>query len=215
MKTSQLAIVLLLTCFLSLKATTPDSTIKSITPKRIKEFHFAITDVSHLSLGLLYKVQIKNNNFFKIGFINLNTGLNKEPRSNGIDKFDVVSNFYSIGGQLGYERRKQIRNKLTFYHGPQAGFDYQQNKTRTYDPKLTKDQQIMQTISQSFTLGYSIGLLHQINSNFLIGGDVNPFIGYNFTHYKYGMSPIDNVSREGVFFNMNTRIMRFVLVYRL
>ena len=209
MRIVQICSVLILLNVKSLIATNRDS----IVVKRIKELHFGVSALNPLSFGLMYKIQLKKNNFFKIGLVNVSGSFNK-GKTNNSQNFETNSFGYNIGGQIGFEKRKQVNNKLNFYHGPQIGYEHEFNLSRVFNPSLTQNEQTYISLMRSGFIGYSIGLMHQFNSNFFIGADINPSVSYNIYSINNGLNPSSNYSNEAVNFNFNSNIARLNLIYR-
>lgn len=194
MKTTQKAILIAVIIFGSLTGFAQD-TVKT---KKIREYHLSVNDFSPLNVSIKYKRQLKNNTFFKVGLVNLSGNIA------GTSNSGYYNTSASVGFLVGFEFRKPITDKFTFYHGINLGCSYHATVYETASKTLI-------TENRSLQVPYTLGLLFRLNDHFLLSAEINP--GINFVHHgNYnGISTTYNFS-SGL--NFGTNYGHLALAYR-
>jgi hypothetical protein len=172
------------------------------TTQRINELNLTPYGIWPFSIGMDYKTQIGSKTFFKIGFINLSATNKTDDSYGGNIKRTTVD--YSAGLSIGLEFRIPVNDRVSFYHGPNLGYSYDNLKEEMIDPNLYNSRESTQQ-SHSFSLPYNFGFLFKINNHFLIGIQGNSSVGVSFidTDNIYPHYPSNNYNRKSINYNLS------------
>jgi len=123
------------------------------------------------------------NNFFKIGISQLKYTSNTDLQGT-LDNIDEDKVNYEIraGLILGFEKRKQISEKLDLYHGLSFNPSFYTNKNkRSSGEELDYQNHETTTHRYGLNIPYTIGFLYNIKPWLGFGFEFNPSIGSSFT----------------------------------
>jgi hypothetical protein len=171
---------------------------------KTKEIHLSIADFSPTNVHLKFKKQMGEKSFYKLGLVNMS--LQKySPKTADTVSVPISSFRYSGGLEFGVEFRKQLAEKLCFFHGPNLSFNYNKGVYSS-----TPDQGESTYQSYRLSIPYTLGFLYNLNSNILLGAEVNPSLSYS--HHKQE-NPNKNITANGIDFGFNNSLL-MSLVYR-
>jgi len=175
------------------------------TKKKIQEIYFGINGISPLALTIMYKHQLRKNVFLKLGTFRL-AYTNIETPSTNINQFPTRDTYYSGGISMGLEFRKQISEKVTFYHGPNGAYRVEHGRNQVFDGSLILENQISFSNNTTPGIFYTVGFLYKLNNHFLIGTEVSPGINYSQSTTSnwssiYGRQTF---TRTSIFGNLNS-----------
>lgn len=152
------------------------------TLRKNREFYFTLADFSPLSVEFKYKHQIGERTYLKFGLVNL-SGSRISYIPNQPFNFKKTDWNYAAGIEMGIEFRKPLANKISFFHGPNLRYSYQ-NNTRHIPNSITLPVTIEKIVEESHTISipYSVGILFILRPKLLLAIEMNPAI--NFTHTR-------------------------------
>lgn len=187
----------------------------SVKTEKIKEFYFSFANISNLSFSIKYKQQLINNIFFKTGAVNISADGKNNLINNG-SNYTYAIYFLSAGLECGIEFHKTIKEKFTFFHGPNISFTYYLSISE-YDYPPQPYYVSRKSITQIYYGGipYTLGFLFQINNHFLLSTEINPGLFFAYSIYAQNPFPQYNykdISANFRFANSNGLLS---IVYRL
>jgi len=111
------------------------------------------------NFGVIYKKERAENSLTRYNLAVLNLGLTEGSRFDG----------YSFGAQfgMGWEKRKQIEEKLKFIHGFSPAISFNSSKLTNFDNENS-------STTISLELGYILGLQYDISENLYVNVEVVP-----------------------------------------
>ncbi|MBA3704932.1 MAG: hypothetical protein H0W84_03235 [Bacteroidetes bacterium] len=189
-------------------------TVKPENPKKIKEYFVSLSSFIPLNISIKYKRQLRTKTFLKIGLVDL--AGSSTAYSQGLSStYPIYNTSYSIGLECGFEFRKSLNEKFTFFHGPNLSYTYQTQISKTDNPALLVNQR--ESVSQTFIGGalYTVGLLYQFSDHFLISAEINPSVFYSFRIFENGQSPEYNYTNNSIYFSLSNKFGIVSIAYRL
>ncbi|PBQ33608.1 hypothetical protein CNR22_18105 [Sphingobacteriaceae bacterium] len=174
-----------------------------------KEFYLSFATSSPLSITLKYKKQIAPKTYFKIGLVNLSGAYSESGSGSGT--FPISNLFYSGGVEIGFERRRKVTTKLSFFHGPAVRLTADFNQRRNLNPAIPQDQQKSTSTNYTGAIPYSLGLLFQVYANFHAAVEINPSV---YATYQTGTNSAQNYKGFTTGIGFDNRFALFSLVYR-
>lgn len=161
----------------------------AIKPDKRKELHLRITDFSPFRIGFDFKLQLKPKGFITVSLVDL--GFNQEKiRPNTSTRFPEETFSIRSGIQIGYEFRKEFKEKFTFYHGPNIAYIYDYNKRVNGNPSI--EFKTTTTHTHSVRIPYNIGIMYQLHKNILLSAQLSPSFSFRTSMNKNGTDTIAN-----------------------
>ena len=178
---------------------------------RNNEFYLTLADFSPLNVHLKYKKQIGARTYLKFGLVNLSAS-----RTEFIPNGGAVSTrtTYSGGLEIGIEFRKELTEKLTFFHGPNIRYSYQATIEKMNvpitDDKTTTDVHIA-------SIPYSIGVLFNLTPKLLLAAEINPSVNFGQTQVRNTSGSLTYTGTTTTNFNFafDNRFGLLSLVFRI
>jgi hypothetical protein len=166
-------------------------------PNKVRELGINMSSLN--SFGIRYKTG-NSKTLLRITLLALN-GYNYKAKPD-----TLAPNQNSFGGSLhiGFERRKTITDKVTFYYGLEALGSYTGgtvqyiNASNAYSEKITTSSPL---IGAAVVLGFN----YNINSNLLLAAEILPGVNYNFqqTNYSYSKNINSTYAPKNEKYNIN------------
>jgi len=183
---------------------------------KIKELYLSVSPLSFSNFGLLYKSELKHNNFFRLGFTGFNFdhkkphyGSPNPPSGDYVAVTDISGRF-----EVGLEKRKQITDKLTAFHGINfiTSTSFQRNKL---EPSITQDLDDLDNFSITTGLGFNFGFIVKIAGDFSISAEIIPELVYKYssTERIAGLIKVKDSNKHGSF-NIDNESVRVSFIYQ-
>ena len=217
MKIIKLSIcIILVNSFLELNLNAQDSTFN-----KYNEIYLSTSSINLEGSGLNYKTQMKEDLFFRVGLLNINSDLTSyKPGTSASYPYSEIE--VLLGFNIGLEKRKMINNIFSIFYG----LDF---ITRTgYTYRIVKNAFIPKEMRTKYKyyiypgIGFGSGILFNIKDAFFIGAEFNPQILFKYRkdqEYLY-VSDDDAETIEyynkytDVSFDFDTESIRILFMYR-
>lgn len=147
--------------------------------ERKKEFHLKILPLNSFSFD--YKSETKKNNFFRIGLTAFDANVINTNSNLTLSNYFNSANF-SIGLQIGFEKRKYFTEKISAFSGVNLYTSTGLTKYKTDDPTVYPIS-LRHIINSHITTGFSFnsGFLLHLNDNFSIAAEIMPMLTYSYS----------------------------------
>ena len=185
------------------------------TETKVKELYLSGNPLTLDYIGLQYKLELNNGNFFRIGFTNINSSISK-------NNYDQSSNFYPsttthLSGtfDIGLEKRKQITNKLTGFYGLNIVISTSLDRDMREDPTLPRDLRHLTDFSINPGLGFNSGFIYKISDAFSISAEVIPQLLFKYSSNQRisGTTKLKDTIQGGSF-NLDNQSVLVSLIYK-
>jgi hypothetical protein len=183
---------------------------------KIKELYLSGSLLNFSNFGLQYKSELKHNNFFRLGFTGFNYDYEKlHNGSPNPPSGDYVAVTHISGRfEVGLEKRKQITDKLTAFHGINfiTSTRFQRNKLAS---SITQDLGYLDDFSITTGLGFNFGFIFKIAGDFSISAEIIPELVYKYSSTERIVGPIKvkDSNKQGSF-NIDNESVRVSFLYQ-
>lgn len=130
-------------------------------------------------VSLEFKNQLKENTFLRVKAQNftLNSGSIYSPGDNRI----IGRNYqFNIAGGIGLEKRKQLNDKLTFFHGPCLNNSFSLEIADINNTVLNASDIKNESFNNSTSLSYNLGMYAELKEWLVIAFQYEPYVSYYF-----------------------------------
>lgn len=164
--------------------------------------------------GLTYKIG-SNKSMWRFSTILL-SGDNNERKLDS-----TTTNLNNLGFNLGigYEFKSEITDKLEFRYGPMVSYQFSKSKNDYDDYSVDNDDQITESLRNSYGIKFIIGLNYKINDNIIFGAEILPGVSYyineNSTEYPNDNLALDReIKTNGFNYGFSNSFAKLTLAYR-
>lgn len=184
-------------------------------PLKVKEYGIGMTNLNGFSLQ--YRWGTEKRLYRVSGFIGANSGFSKNSKSvffgNGSSSnFNSSSTFktspvaYSLGVGFSILNIKSVSERFGFIYGPSVNLYGSSSQSKDdggtiYDPNTGTQYKATQTASYQIaspSIGFVLGMMYKINSNFFLYAEVNPNIYFQYVRnqQKTASNDFPNIKQE-------------------
>jgi hypothetical protein len=175
---------------------------------RIKELYLSGNILTLNYLGLQYKSELKNGNFFRLGVTDIYSRFAKGKV--GLPGNSLPSSFTELEGsvEIGLEKRSGISNRMTAFYGVNLITSTSYQRSKVDDPNVPKDLRHVDLLSISPGLGFNSGFIYNISDEFSVAAEVTPRIVYDYSIQERisGTDKSHNIDHGGYFMLNNTSV---------
>ena len=185
-------------------------------PTKVKELYLSGNPLTLDHIGLQYKSELINGNFFRIGLTNINSAVSKNNYGQSTTPtIPSTATHFSGTFDIGLEKRKQITNKLTGFYGLNFVISTSLDRNMRQDPTLPRDLRHLTNLSINPGFGFNSGFIYKISDAFSISAEVIPQLLFKYSsNQRISGTTKVNDTIQGGSFNIDNQSVLVSLVYK-
>jgi hypothetical protein len=190
-----------------LKGQTPE-------PGKIREIYLSGNFLTFNNFGAQYKAETKKGNFFRIGLTSFNSTFNK-TNIGSPSAYDNKTTDIGGGFEIGFEKRKQITEKLTAFYGINLTASSNFQRYKSENPSLPMDLRHTDHFSIFPGLSFNSGMILKITGDFSIAAEIIPRLLFTYSSNENinGSAKVKDIITGGSF-GFNNQSLSVSLIYK-